>query len=288
MLIGAHESIAGGVHKAWDRAFSDHCEALQVFVRTSRAWKAPPLTDESVRKWEASRKQARKKVRAVAAHGSYLVNFGTGDGELRRKSVATMLEELERCERLQIPSLIFHPGSHLGAGEDEGIKRIAARLDECLRATRGWQVRPTLENTAGQGTNLGYRFEHLRQILDQVSEPERVGVCFDTQHAFASGIDLTTQGGWDACWQRFDEVIGLDKLTSFHVNDSDKPLGSRVDRHANIGKGLIGTDTFARLMNDPRFDHLPGFLETPAERGPRPYGEEIRRMKLLRRAGPAA
>ncbi|MCP4870135.1 MAG: deoxyribonuclease IV [Proteobacteria bacterium] len=278
----AHESIAGGVHKAWTRAFDDHCEALQVFVRTSRAWAAPPLTDEIVAKWEESRHAARRKVKAVVAHGSYLVNLGTADEELRKKSMTTMLEELERCERLQIPSLIFHPGSHLGDGEDVGIKRIAERLSQCLEATDGYQVQPTLENTAGQGTNIGYRFDHLRQILDQVSEPERVGVCFDTQHAFASGIDISTESGWEACWQEFDEVVGLDKLTSFHVNDSDKPLGSRVDRHANIGKGLIGTDAFARLMTDPRFADVPGFLETPAERGKKPYSKEIRRMKRLR------
>lgn len=282
MLIGAHESIAGGVHKAWERAFTDHCEALQIFVRTSRAWSAPALTEDVVVLWQAARKAASRKVRAVVAHGSYLVNLGTDDDELRRNSIATMLEELERCERLGIPSLIFHPGSHLGAGEDVGLKRIAARLDECLEATAGWSVKPTLENTAGQGTNLGYRFEHLRQILDQVREPDRVGVCFDTQHAFASGIDLSTEDGWESCWQRFDEIVGLDKLTSFHVNDSDKPLGSRVDRHANIGKGLIGEAAFARLMNDPRFAEVPGFLETPAERGPKPYAKEIRRMKRLR------
>ncbi len=283
MLIGAHESIAGGVHRAWDRAFADHCEALQVFVRTSRAWAAPPLTDEAVGLWEASRKAARKKVKAVVAHGSYLVNLGTNDAELERKSMATMLEELERCERLEIPALIFHPGSHLGDGEEAGIARIAARLDDCLKATAGYDVQPTLENTAGQGTNLGYRFEHLRAILDRVSEPERVGVCFDTQHAFASGLDISTEDGWEACWERFDEVVGLEKLTSFHVNDSDKPLGSRVDRHANIGAGQIGKAAFARLMNDERFSDVPGFLETPAERGKRPYAKEIRRMKLLRR-----
>jgi len=282
VLIGAHESIAGGVHKAWERAFADHCESLQVFVRTSRAWKAPPLTDEIVAAWAASRHAARRKVKAVVAHGSYLVNLGTADADLLDKSRATMLEELERCERLQIPALIFHPGSHRGDGEEEGVRRIAAALDGVLEATAGWRVKPTLENTAGQGTNVGYRFEHLRAILDRVSEPERVGVCFDTQHAFASGIDLRTEQGYEQCWADFDEQVGLDRLLAFHLNDSDRPLGSRVDRHANIGAGELGKGVFARLVNDPRFDNVPGCLETPADRGKKPYAREVRRLKLLR------
>lgn len=284
MLIGAHESIAGGVHKAWGRARTDQCEALQVFVRNSRAWNAKPLDEETVSAWSGARAAVRHKVKAVVAHGSYLVNLSTADPGLADKSSRTMLEELERCERLGIPSLIFHPGSHLGDGDNVGIARIAAALDALLEATAGWRVQPTLENTAGQGTNIGWRFEHLAQILDSVSAPERVGVCFDTQHAFASGIDLRTDEGYEACWRRFDELVGLDKLVAFHLNDSDRPLGSRVDRHANIGQGEIGRELFGKLTADPRFADVPGFLETPADRGPKPYAREVRRLKLLRTA----
>lgn len=282
MLIGAHESIAGGVHKAWERAFADHCEALQVFVRTSRAWNAPELTDQGVAAWQTARAAARRKVKAVVAHGSYLVNLATSSEELLDKSMGAMLDELERCERLGIESLIFHPGSHLGDGEEEGVRRIAAALDRVLRATAGWTVRPTLENTAGQGSNIGYRFEHLRAILDRVSEPERVGICFDTQHAFAAGIDLRSEEGYEACWTSFDEQIGLSRLHAFHLNDSDRLLGSRVDRHANIGKGELGLEVFRRLVNDPRFADVPGLLETPADRGNKPYSREVGRLKRLR------
>ena len=285
MLIGAHESVAGGVSRAWSRAVDDGCEAVQVWVRSSRAWKSKPLARDEVDAWHAARAKAGS-VRAVVAHSSYLVNLATGDDALLARSLETMTDELERCEALGIGALVFHPGAHRGDGEEVGIGRVAAGLDELIRRTAGFSVKPCLENTAGQGTNLGWRFEHLAGILDRVAVPERVGVCFDTQHAFAAGHDLASADGWTEVWQRFDDRVGLHKLAAMHLNDSKTALGSRKDRHELIGEGELGLEPFRRLVNDPRFEHVPGLLETPAKEKVLPYRGEIALLKGLRAEAP--
>jgi deoxyribonuclease-4 len=282
MLIGAHESVAGGVDRAWGRAVEDGCEAMQVWVRSSRAWKSPPLKEETVRAWNAARREARG-VRLAVAHSSYLINPGTANPELRDKSLATLTDELERCERLGINSLVLHPGSHGGDGEEVGLDRVAATLDELHRRLPGITARICLENTAGQGTGLGWRWSHFAGLLDRVAAPERLGVCVDTQHAFASGHDLRSDEGWRATWAAVDEAVGLERVNVIHLNDSRTALGSRVDRHALIGEGELGVGVFERLVNDARFEATPGLLETPAKDKVKPYAVEIAMLQGLRR-----
>ena len=288
MLIGSHESVAGGFAKALGRGEADGCEAIQVFVGSSRSWKSKPLDPDDVAAFRTGLAEARaagQGVRRVVAHGSYLVNLAAPDEAIRAKGLACFRQELERCERLGISSLIFHPGSPLKNPKDWGLRTIAEGLDELLRDTAGYDVRPVLENTAGQGAHVGSDFADLRAILDGVAAPERVGVCFDTQHAFAAGWDLRTPDGYEACFDALDEAVGLDRLVAFHLNDSKRDLGERVDRHENIGEGFLGEAPFERLVNDPRFADLPGVAETPADKANKkqPYAAEVRRLKSLRR-----
>ena len=280
MLLGAHQSIAGGVHTAFARADSDGCRALQVFVKPSRQWRAKPLTDGDVAAFRAA--QADSDVQAVMAHDSYLINLAAMDDGLLDRSLSAFADELERCERLGIPLLVFHPGAPRDKGRDWGLRQVAESLNTLLAATRGYAVRPCLENTAGQGSTVGSSFEEIRAILDGVAEPERVGVCFDTQHAFAAGYDLSAQDGYDAMWDDFDRLVGLDRLAAFHLNDSKKGLGERVDRHANIGQGALGLEPFRWLVRDPRFTGLPAVLETPSAKGDHPYREELALLESLR------
>ena len=282
MLIGAHESVAGGVDRAWSRAVDDGCEAMQVWVRSSRAWASKPLAEPTVLAWQAARRGATS-VRAVVAHSSYLVNPGTADAELRRKTLATLTDELERCERLEIPSLVMHPGSAGKASESEGLDRIAATLDALHARLPGLSARVCLENIAGQGTGLGWSWDQLAGILDRVAAPERLGVCLDTQHAFAAGHDLRTADGQDAALRAFDAAVGLHRIAAMHLNDSKTAPGSRVDRHARIGEGELGIEAFRALVNDPRLAGIPALLETPATEKVRPYAAEIALLKGLRR-----
>ncbi|MBP7146153.1 MAG: deoxyribonuclease IV [Acidobacteria bacterium] len=260
MRIGAHMSIAGGMDLAVDRAQALGCEALQVFVKSSNQWAARPLKEDEVARFRD--KVGRAGLQPVVAHDSYLVNVGSCDPALWRKSLDALDVELSRCEVLGIPYLVMHPGAHCGAGEDAAFAAIARALNELHAKHRGASVTILLENTAGQGTVVGHRFEQLKAIIDRVRRPERLGVCFDTQHAFAAGYDLATEAGWQATWDEFDRVLGRDRLLALHLNDSKKPLGSRVDRHEHIGLGLLGAATFVRLVNDARFEGLPASIET--------------------------
>jgi len=259
--VGAHMSIAGGVDLSVDRARAAGCDVLQIFTKSNNQWKARALRDEEVERFRAEVESFG--LQPVVAHDSYLINVASPDAALRGKSIDALDEEVSRCERLGIPYLVMHPGSHVGSGESAGIRRIAAALDEIEQRHRGGGVTVLLENTAGQGTNIGHRFEELAEILGRVATPERLGVCVDTAHAFAAGYDIGTAEGWEATWVEFDRLIGLDKIKAIHANDSKKPLGSRVDRHEHIGLGLIPCSAFLRLMNDPRFEGLPALLETP-------------------------
>lgn len=261
MLLGSHMSIAGGVHTAVDRATSIGCTALQVFTKNNNQWSAKPFTQDDIDTYK--RKIAAAGIAPAVSHDSYLINLCATNPDTLKKSRSAFIDELRRCEQLGIPLLNFHPGSHLGTGVDEGIKRICESLNIAHDATKGLGVKSVLETTAGQGTNIGYRFEQLRAIIDGVDHPERMAVCVDTCHIFAAGYDIVTDEGYEKTFDEFDRIIGLERLAAFHVNDSKKGLGSRVDRHEHIGKGMIGISGFRLLMNDERFIHIPKILETP-------------------------
>ncbi|MCS7179307.1 MAG: deoxyribonuclease IV [Anaerolineae bacterium] len=261
MRLGAHESIAGGLHRAFEDARAVGCDAVQLFVKSNRAWAVKPLTEEEIRLFKA--KAAETGIGPAVGHASYLLNPAAPDEDLWRRSRDTLIVELERCEALDIPYLVLHPGSHMGAGEEEGLRRVARALGEVHAATRGFRARILLETTAGQGTNLGYRFEQLAWLIENTLEGDRLGVCLDTCHAFAAGYELRTREGYEETLDALDRIIGLSRLLVIHLNDSKNRLGSRVDRHEHIGQGVLGLETFRMVVNDPRFADLPGLLETP-------------------------
>lgn len=262
-LFGAHLSVAGGLHNAVAAAVALRCDALQIFTKNANTWAADPLTNEEV--GEFRRAAAAAKLRDLTAHDSYLINLASPDDALFAKSVDALTTEMERAESLGLSHLVMHPGAHVGSGEEAGLDRVAAGLDEVHARCAGFAVRVLVENTAGQGTTLGWRFEQLAAIFKRAQCADRMDVCFDTCHAFAAGYPLATEADYAATFQQFDDLVGLSRLKLFHVNDSARPLGSRVDRHASIGLGEIGLDAFRRLVNDPRFAHLPMVLETPKE-----------------------
>lgn len=280
-LLGAHMSIAGGVARAVDRAVAAGCETLQIFTKSSNQWAARALSPEEAAGFRERVREAG--LASVMAHDSYLINPATSDDTLWEKSTAALVHEVERCALLGIPCLIMHPGAHVGAGEDSGIRRVARALDRVHGELPGAGVMILLENTAGAGTLLGRTFESLRGILDRVKHPEKLGVCFDTQHAFAAGYDLATRRGWEETWGRFERVIGWSRLKALHLNDSKKPRGSRVDRHEHIGLGLLGPGAFLRVMNDSRLDGLPASLETEKTEGG--FEDEMNLAVLRRLAG---
>jgi deoxyribonuclease-4 len=261
LKLGAHESIAGGLHKAFDRARSVGCETVQIFVKSNRSWAVKPLTKEDVARFKA--KAEETGIGPVVGHTSYLLNLGTHDEALWAKSRDMLIVELERCEALEVPWLVLHPGSHVGAGEEAGLAQVARALGEVHAATPGFRTRILLETTAGQGTSLGCRFEHLGWLMEHTSEGERLGVCLDTCHVFAAGYELRTTTGYAATMEAFDRVIGLKRLHAIHLNDCKGNLGSRKDRHEHIGKGNIGLEGFHLVLNDSRLAGLPALLETP-------------------------
>ena len=276
-LLGAHMSIAGGVDKALLEGKKVDCDVIQIFTKSSRQWAAQPYTKEEIENFHANQKESG--IAMVIAHDSYLLNLGSPDQGLRKRSVGGFIDEMARCESLSIPYLVAHPGAHVGAGEEEGIKTIARSLDEIHKGCPKYNVSVALEITAGQGSNLGYRFEQIRAMIDATRESDRLRVCFDTEHAFAAGYDIRIQEGYERTFSEFDELIGLKLLAAFHLNDSKKEFHSRVDRHEHIGKGHIGVEAFRRLMNDQRFWALPMCLETP--KGP-DLKEDVENLGLLR------
>ena len=260
MRLGAHESIADGLYKAFDRAQSVGCETVQVFVKSNRSWAVKPLAEEDVARFKA--KAEETGIQPVVGHTSYLLNLGTLDEALWARSRDTLIVELERCEALDVPYLVLHPGSHVGAGEARGLARVTQALGEVHAATPGFRTQILLETTSGQGDSLGCRFEHLAWLIEQTPEGERLGVCLDTCHVFAAGYELRTPEGYAATLGAFDRSIGLERLKALHLNDSQGDLGSHKDRHAHIGKGHIGLEGFRHVLNDPRLAGLPGLLET--------------------------
>lgn len=279
MKLGAHESIAGGMEKAVERAVEDGCEALQVFNKSSSQWKAKTLGAEEI---ELFRRGIAEHSFPVISHASYLINLACPEKKLLRKSIAAFADELERCDRLGIPWLVIHPGSHKGTGEEAGLERVARAIDSIYDARPALAAGVLLENTAGMGNCLGNTFEQLASIRAQMKHANRVGICFDTCHAFAAGYDMRTREGYDATWAAFDRTIGLSRLQAFHLNDSKKDFHCRVDRHEWIGDGYIGKETFRFLVNDRRFDALPAVLETgPLESGEMSFKLNLRRLRRL-------
>ena len=261
LFIGAHMSIAGGVFKAFAQGEKASCDTIQIFVKSSNQWAAKPFTFEELEKYHAEQK--RTGITPVIAHASYLINLGSPDDVLIKKSREAFLIEMDRCEKLEIPNLVVHPGSHMKAGVEAGISRVAESINWILERTEDHRVKITLETTAGQGTNLGSKFEELAAIIDKVKKPARIAICFDTCHAFAGGYDIGSAKGYDQTWGDFARIIGIDKLAVIHLNDTKKGLASHIDRHEHIGQGILGKKAFGFIMRDKRFRKIPKILETP-------------------------
>ncbi len=260
-LLGAHMSISGGLHLAFDRLGEVEGRALQIFTKNERQWASPTLSEGAVTRFKQAWKASGHI--PVAAHNTYLINLAARDAGTLEKSIGAFADELERAERLGIAYLIMHPGSHVGSGVEAGLERFAANLDRALALSGTSQVSVLLETTAGQGSSLGSNFEEIAFLLDSSLFEGRLGVCFDTCHAFAAGYDIRTKVSYQETFSRFDDLVGLDRLKFFHLNDSKRGLGSRVDRHEHIGKGAIGLAGFRLLLNDHRFRRHPMVLETP-------------------------
>lgn len=261
--LGAHLSIAGGVANALLAAERLGCSTVQLFTKNSNQWVGKPFAPDEPA--EFRKVLRRTKLKFATSHDSYLINLATADRALWRRSVAAFVDELDRAEALGLTYLVTHPGAHVGCGEDAGLANVTRAIDEVHDRRADYRVKILLELTAGQGTCLGHRFEHLAAILDRVRDPKRLGVCLDTCHVFAAGYAFATETEYAAMWGEFDRTIGLRKLKLFHLNDSKKPRGSRVDRHEHIGRGHIGLEPFRRILNDPRFRRTPMILETPKE-----------------------
>lgn len=260
-ILGAHMSAAGGCYRAVEIAHRDGCDCVQVFTKNNNQWRAKDLTDDDVRLFQ--QRLAELGITHPISHDSYLINLAAPDDELWRKSIDAFRIELLRAEQLGIPYVVTHPGAFTTSSEEVGLARIVAALNEVHAQTRGIAAQCLLENTAGQGSCLGWRFEQLATILDGVKDPERLGVCIDTCHTFAAGYPLGTKKEYQATMRLLDKTVGLGLVKAFHLNDSKKELGSRVDRHEHIGRGKLGLEPFRLLLNDRRFRKIPMYLETP-------------------------
>jgi len=276
-LLGAHMSIAGGLHLAFPRIRQVRGQALQIFLRNERRWETPPLTPDAVASFRRSHEQSGNL--PVAAHDSYLINLAAPDPAVRDRSIDAFAEELRRGEMLGIPFLITHPGSHVGQGVEVGLERFVEGMDRAITASSTFSIAVLVETTAGQGTNLGSTFEEIAFILGRSRHGQRLGVCLDTCHCFAAGYDLRTRGAYEETMRRFREVIGLERLQYFHLNDSKGDLGSRLDRHEHIGKGKIGLAGFELLLKDARFRDHPMVLETPKGKD---LKEDKKNLRVLR------
>ncbi len=259
--LGAHLSIGGGLPRAVDRAVASRCEALQIFTKSAGQWRARVIPDDEIVLFR--RRVADTGLSPVIAHTSYLINIAAAAPALREQSLAALLEEYDRADALGLQGLVMHPGSFTTGTEAEGLRLIASGLRALLRTRRRATPLILLEHTAGQGTNLGHRFEHLAEVIEQLDGSPRVGVCLDTCHLLTAGYDICSEEGYVQTFREFDRLVGLDRLKAFHLNDSKRPCGSRVDRHEHIGKGCLGLEPFRRILTDPRFAGLPMLLETP-------------------------
>jgi deoxyribonuclease-4 len=282
LLLGAHMSISGGFETAIARGTSIGCTTIQVFTKSNRQWHAKPIDPEEAELFRTAVKES--DIDPIVAHATYLINLGASDAAIAKKSVKAVLDELERCNLLGIPYLVLHPGSHNNTNEEECLARIAENLDTIFETDTG-KTKILLEIMAGQGSSVCYSFEHLATIRKLSHHKHRLGVCFDTCHAFAAGYDFTTPHGYKAMWDEFESVIGLEHLLAMHINDSKKELGSHVDRHEDVGKGEIGLEAFEMLFNDHRFFDIPKILETPENKEEKDslkdYARNMRTIKNL-------
>lgn len=269
-ILGSHLSIAGGYYKAVESAHAVGCDCVQIFTKNNNQWRAKEITAAEVDRFRAS--LVEKKIAHPLSHASYLINLASPDEELWRKSVDSLVVELQRADQLGIPYVVVHPGSHTTASEEEGIALIVKALDEIASRTQTLAAIPLLENVAGQGSNLGWKFEQLGAMLAGVKDKSRLGVCFDTCHAFAAGYPLGTAPEFKSTWNQFDTAVGIGLIKAFHLNDSKRELGSRVDRHEHIGEGALGLEPFRLLLADKRFRQIPMYLETAKEKNA--HGEE--------------
>jgi deoxyribonuclease-4 len=278
ILLGAHMSIAGGAHAAIERACSIGCTAMQIFVKNNMQWFARPLTRQEIRSFIEHAQ--RCQLASVFAHANYLINLAATNAQFHANSLRALAEELTRADQLELPFLVMHPGAHMGAGEEAGLRKIAVSVDQVFRGIPKVKTKIALETTAGQGSCLGHTFEQLAFIIGNVREPERLCVCLDTAHIFAAGYDITSDAGVRKTFREFDRVLGRQRLAAIHINDSKTGRGSRVDRHAHIGEGQIGLDAFRHIMNAPRFRKIPKVLETPKGKE---LKEDVVNMRALRK-----
>ncbi len=276
-LLGAHMSIGGGVHRAIERARSIECTAMQIFVKNNMQWFARPFAREEITAFLEHAQRA--ELSEVFAHANYLINLSATNPQFLANSIRALSEELTRADQLGLPFLVLHPGAHLGAGEEAGLEKVVKSIDQVFRRIPKVKTRIALETTAGQGSCLGHKFEHLAAIIGNVREPERLCVCLDTAHVFAAGYDLTSETGTRKMFRDFDRTIGLSQLVALHLNDSKTARGSRVDRHEHIGKGQIGLEAFRFIMRDRRFQKIPKVLETPKGKE---LLEDVENMRTLR------
>ncbi len=278
MRLGAHMSIAGGVENAVLAGQRVACQAIAMFTKNNNQWKAKTLTKDDADRFNAALTQTG--IKPVVAHSSYLINLGSPDQALWKKSTASMEDELARCELLGIPYLVVHPGSHKGKGVDYGLKRVAEAMDEIHGKHPNWHVMTLIEHTAGQGDHLCHTFEEIARLRELISNEKRVGVCLDSCHLLAAGYDIRKPETYADVFKRLDDVIGREQVKAWHLNDSKTPLGSRVDRHEHIGKGKVGRAGFRNILNDPRWRDLPGLLETP--KGPELKEDKVN-LRILRK-----
>jgi len=261
MMLGIHCSVGGGLQNSFDEAAALNLDTFQIFTRNQRQWKAKPVSDEE-RNAFADAWKKHPEVKAIFSHSSYLINIASADPELQQKSIQGLADEVKRCHTLGLSFTVLHPGAAGTATEEGAMKRIAESLQKVIAETSDSKVKILLENTAGQGSHIGYKFEHLRNIMDMTAS-DRIGTCFDTCHAFASGYDITTDHGFDKVMKEFDQVIGLQHINAIHLNDSKGDLGSRLDRHDHIGQGKIGKHAFQLMMH--KFPNIPKVIETDEE-----------------------
>jgi deoxyribonuclease IV len=276
--IGAHMSIAGGLHLALERGREVGCGAVQIFLKNQRQWAGPPLRDEAIRAFATARR--RTGIRRVFAHSSYLINLASPDRTAWAQAVDAFTDELERGEALGLSCVVVHSGSHMGAGLESGLRRVISALDQALARTAGYRIKVALENTAGGGNSVGRTFAELATMLNGAARPERIGICIDTCHLFAAGYDLRTEAGYARAMAECEATVGRRRVLALHLNDARAPFGSGLDRHEHIGRGFLGLSSFRRLLNDRRFARVPKVLETPKD--PEPTSD-LRNLATLRR-----
>lgn len=284
MRIGAHMSVSGGKYMAFERGKELGCEAIQVFVRNVRGWTSGPLKQQEIDDFIKKKEELKNEIWPVISHNSYLINLATLDTENLGKSYNAMLDELTKVDQLQIEYENMHPGVIPVSDKEkitkmEAFTQIAKQLNKLIDVNKSSKVKILLETTAGQGKGLGNKFHHFKTIIDKIENKNRIGVCFDTAHSFAAGYNFTTKKGYEEMWNEFDDIIGLKYLLAFHLNDTDKECGSRVDRHTHIGQGKIGKEPFGFFINDERFENMPGILETPKGKDMK---EDIMNLKILK------